>query len=194
MIKRQLPETPGLTPTTAPRRYTPPPGEHMPHRKMPEIYDRHRIFAYWYIPVAILLAVVVALGVIWTASQLFGGNDTPAAPTTPVATQAPGGNTTPPPQTQAPGSPTAGPTPSPSASTGPGTFSAGQTLVVTGTGDCLNVRTDPGRENDAIVCLNDGAEVTVTGGPTEAGDLIWWKVRTELGEGWAAEDYLIRKP
>ncbi|MBK7726350.1 MAG: hypothetical protein IPI33_14310 [Dehalococcoidia bacterium] len=52
----------------------------------------------------------------------------------------------------------------------------------------------PGRENDAIVCVKDGTDLRVVGGPESAGELIWWKVQTELGEGWAAEDYLVKKP
>ena len=62
------------------------------------------------------------------------------------------------------------------------------------------MRTAPGRTNEkgevnpSIVCLNDGIEVKVLAGPQAAGDLTWWKVATTLGDGWAAEDYLVRKP
>jgi len=41
--------------------------------------------------------------------------------------------------------------------------------------------------------VKDGVELRITGGPETAGGLTWWKVQTDLGEGWAAEDYLIRK-
>ena len=67
--------------------------------------------------------------------------------------------------------------------------------MVTGAApDCLNVRVAAGTGNDAIVCVQDGTELRITGGPTTASELTWWKVETELGEGWAAEDYLSRKP
>lgn len=195
MVKRTLPSTVG-TPAS-PRRYQPPAGEHMPRKPMPKIYDRHPIFGYWYVPAAVLLAIFVAFAVIWVGGKLTGGDDADKASTnTPAPTNAPGGGgTTPPPQTStaaATQSPQPGATPS--VTTGPGKFKAGDTLVVTGTGDCLNVRTKAGRENDAIVCVKDGTELVVTGGPETAGDLTWWKVRTELGEGWAAEDYLAKKP
>jgi len=52
----------------------------------------------------------------------------------------------------------------------------------------------PGRTNDAIVCLADGQKVTVLEGPQPADNLQWWKVKTNLGDGWAAEDYLTPEP
>jgi Bacterial SH3 domain len=165
---------------------------------MPKVYGRPSIIAYWYIPAAVAVAIVVALGVIWGADQMFGGPDTsPAA-----------GPTATPPETTAITA-IAAVSPSPAqadatrTSTGPATptrgsgtstkFQIGNVVIVTGAGDCLNVRTAPGRSNDAIVCLKDGEEVTVTGGPESASDLQWWKVSTKLGDGWAAEDYLVKK-
>ena len=190
MIHRTLPSTAG-TPAI-PRRYQPPPGEHMPRKTMPQIYDRPRILAYWYVPVAVLIAIVVAVGVIWTVGKLTGGDSKATTEPTPVATIPAGGggiNTVQP--TAAVTTP--GPTASVAPSTGAGKFKGGDTVVVTGTGDCLNVRVKAGRENDAIVCVKDGTELLVTGGPESASDLTWWKVKTELGEGWAAEDYLVKK-
>jgi hypothetical protein len=159
---------------------------------MPQIYDRPRILAYWYVPVAVLIAIVVAVGVIWTVGKLTGGDSKATTEPTPVATIPAGGggiNTVQP--TAAVTTP--GPTASVAPSTGAGKFKGGDTVVVTGTGDCLNVRVKAGRENDAIVCVKDGTELLVTGGPESASDLTWWKVKTELGEGWAAEDYLVKK-
>ena len=188
-----------VRPPTPPRRYVPPEGEHGP-KPMPKVYGRSPLLAYWYVPAAVALAVVVALGVIWASEQLFGGSDS-----APTATLAPASTAAQP--TPAATTPTATTTPAASRATatsavsatptrGSGTstkFQFGNVAVVTGAGDCLNVRTAPGRTNDAIVCLNDGEEVTVTGGPEAANDLQWWKVRTKLGEGWAAEDYLVKK-
>lgn len=189
MIHRTLPSTVG-TPA-APRRYQPPPGDHMQRKQMPKIYDGHPILRYWYVPAAALLAIVVAFSVIWVSGKLFGGDDGPdrAQNPTPAATVSGGSESTPVPSPTAGGAtqttPTAGP------STGPGKFKGGDAVVVTGTApDCLNVRVKAGRENDAIVCVKDGTVLRVTGGPETASELTWWKVQTELGEGWAAEDYL----
>lgn len=193
VLHRRLPEN-DIPPAAPPRRYVPPTGEQMPRKPLPRIYERHKIVAYWYVPVAAALAAVVALGVIWSAGKLFGGNSDKATPEpTPATTSTgAGGERTPTPATTTPAATTT--TPSATVTTGPGAFSAGDTLVVTGTGDCLNVRTNPGVENDAIICIADATEVKVTGGPEEAGGLTWWKVETRLGEGWAAEDYLVKKP
>ncbi len=195
VIHRRLPENAALN-APPPRRYVPPTGEQVPRKPLPRIYERHRLIAYWYLPVAAALAIVVAFGVIWTADRLFGGGSGTAAPEptpTPAGTTASGTGTPPPASTATPGA-TVSTTPPPANTTGPGKFSAGDILVVTGTGDCLNVRTEPGIENDAIICIADATEVKVTGGPRQAGGLTWWKVETRLGEGWAAEDYLVKKP
>lgn len=186
-----------IVPPTPPRRYVPPSGEQVPRKPLPRIYERHRILGFWYIPVAVALAVAVAFSVVWGAGRLFDGDSAPSAPaatpTTAAATTAPA--QTPSPAATSSTTPQAGsPVPSATASTGPGKFTAGQVLVVTGTGDCLNVRTNPGVQNDAIVCIADATEVKVTGGPQQEGGLIWWKIETRLGEGWAAEEYLVKKP
>ncbi|MBI2765860.1 MAG: hypothetical protein HYX53_08115 [Chloroflexi bacterium] len=186
-------------PPTPPRRYAPHLEGGQPRRPLPKVYGRHRWLTYWYFPVAALIAVAIAGGVIWVAEQLSGGdgNATKAeatagagatAATAAPATALPSGFTTP-----APGATGVAPAGG-SAPAGTGKFRADQVLVVTGAGDCLNVRTKAGRDNYAIVCLPDGAEVTVKGGPEDSGGLRWWKVATPLGEGWAAEDYLVAKP
>lgn len=161
---------------------------------MPRIYQKRPITSYWYIPAAIAVAIVVAFGVIWAADRIFGGGgDKQPASSTPAAASTAAGAATQPPGT-APAQATASATTSPAAGSGSSTkFAAGEVALVTGTGECLNVRVAPGTSNDAIVCLKDGEEVTVSGGPEESGDLQWWKVKTRLGEGWAAEDYLVKK-
>lgn len=194
MIHRTLPSTVAI-PSAAPRRYQPPPGEQMPRRQMPKIYDRHPIFGFWYVPVAILVAIVVAFGVVWTVGQFTGDDDPEQANNpTPGPTIAGGAATTQQPTTGA-ATPTTGPGQTPAPSTGPGKFKGGDPVIVTGAApECLNVRVQAGRDNDAIVCVQDGTELRVTGGPETASELTWWKVQTELGEGWAAEDYLSPKP
>lgn len=191
MIHRTLPSTAGTPPL--PRRYQPPPGEHMPRKTMPQIYDRPRILTYWYVPAAALVAIAVAFSVIWVVGKFSGGDGNAEADPTPAATQTVVGGIATSQPTAANGT-TPAPTQSAVASTGPGKFKGGETVIVAGTGDCLNVRVKAGRENDAIICVKDGTELVVTGGPESASELTWWKVRTELGEGWAAEDYLNKKP
>lgn len=175
------------------RRYVPPPYEaNNGPRPLPRVYGRHRLLGYWYVPAGLLLAAVVAFGVISLVGLFTGGGST-AAPTATVGptlaavasgtTPVPGG------ATSAPGTST--PVGSPQATTGAGKFTAGETLTVTGTApDCLNIRSDASTTNPPIICLKDGVAVTVTGGPEAAGGLTWWKVNTSAGEGWAAQDYL----
>lgn len=191
MIHRTLPSTVGVP--SAPKRYKPPPGEPMPRKALPKIYDGHPLIRYWYVPAAILVAVFVAFSVIWVAGKLSGdGDKQPAAqPTTPSTIDAGAGKT---PLTTSTAAPTTSASPTAQVTTGAGKFSAGEALLVTGTGDCLNVRVKAGLGNDAIICVADGTELKVTGGPETADGLTWWKVQTELGEGWAAEDYLTKKP
>jgi hypothetical protein len=176
------------------RRYVPPPYEVGP-RPLPRVYGRHPLLGYWYVPVGLLFAAAVAFGVIWVVGMFTGGSTPAATPTVgpTVAALGAASGTTPVPAgaTTAPGATGTG---SPAATTGPGSFTAGEVLVVSGTApDCLNVRTGPAIGNPAIVCLKDGETVTVTGGPTAAGGLTWWEVKTSLGEGWAAEDYLAKQ-
>lgn len=194
-VRRQLPEEVAPPIGSGPRRPRRP-EDVIARKSMPRIYDRHRWLGYWYVPAAVILAALVAVGIIWAADQLLGGSTPPASPS---PTPAPAGAESPtptPPAFATPATPTqqASPAPTVSGTVGPGRFTAGQRLIVTGTGDCLNVRTAPGTANDAIVCLQDGSEVTVTGGPQQAGNFTWWKVQTRLGEGWAVENYLTPAP
>ncbi len=182
-------------------RYVPPDEEPMPaatRKPMPDgLYRGQGWLQYWYVPAAGLVVVGVAALVIFVIGALTGGGGDDddrqgavfVASPTPEATLAPTQATT----TTA--SPTVGtPAASPSATARPtgGRYQIGQVLVVTGAGDCLNVRTEPDRTTPApaIVCLSDGETVTVTGGPRNTDNFTWWQVNTKLGEGWAVEDYL----
>jgi hypothetical protein len=190
-IHRTLPSTIG-TPVSSPRRYQPPPGEQMPRRQLPQIYEGNGLLRYWYVPAAVLVALFVAFSVIWVIGKLTGGDGGTKASSTPAATVSVAAQAT---QQSTPAASTTAAASSPTVATGPGKFKGGDAVLVTGTApDCLNVRVKAGRENDAIVCVKDGTQLTVTGGPETASDLTWWKVKTELGEGWAAEDYLAKKP
>ncbi|MGK2965434.1 MAG: SH3 domain-containing protein [Tepidiformaceae bacterium] len=168
---------------------------------MPSMYRRHRMLAYWYIPIAILLAVGVAWGVVAVGDQFFGGDDTPAAPgTTPTATttQPAGAATNGPTQQLTPGAGTSTTRPAttttPSSGVG-GPPAVGDAAVVdTDDGECLNIRTGAGSSNAAVDCLAVGTEVTVIEGPEAAGGLDWVRVTSEDGhDGWVALQYLEKK-
>jgi hypothetical protein len=60
-------------------------------------------------------------------------------------------------------------------------------------GDCLNLRSGPGREYPPLTCLSHGAAVTIISA-AQTTDLRWVKVSTPAGEGWVAADYLSREP
>lgn len=164
-------------------------------KPLPRVYGGHRLLRYWYVPAAVLVAAAVALGVIWVAG-LFGGDDTDAADddettvTTTVSTAT----------ASVTGAASQTPTASASAPSTGGKFEVNDLVVITdvgsGGGDeeaCLNIRTEPGTDKTIIDCLREGTQLTVLGGPQEAGGLTWWRVKLTSGDGWAAEDYLARR-
>lgn len=80
---------------------------------------------------------------------------------------------------------TAGATSSRGATTRPATLSG--TVVVSGTGDCLNVRSAPGLGGRIVACLPDGTRGTIVEGPETASGMQWYRLS---GRGWVAGDYL----
>jgi hypothetical protein len=176
-------------PGAQPRSSRPPAESGVVRKPLPNIYGRHRLLQFWFVPAAVVLALGVAVAVIFLAEALFGEGD--EKPAVVVSTPTP-----------VPPSPTssaqASPTSSVASATPQGKFKLGDAVVVSGAGsgkdDCLNIRVGPARTSDAIVCVPDGTEMTIRGGPESGGDLRWWKVQTPQGEGWAAEDFLSRKP
>jgi hypothetical protein len=70
----------------------------------------------------------------------------------------------------------------------PWPLSVGDTAVVTGTGNCLNVREGPGLDAPTIDCLADGTEIVVAQGPLAADGFLWW--RLDGRAGWVASDWL----
>ena len=171
---------------------------------MPRVYGGSGLLQYWYVPVAALLALAVAAGVIFAADLLLGGEDGQAAAVvtgSPVAFEAATAAAAASPKAtgNAAGSPAAGP----AGAAAQGKFKPGDTVLVAGaggsSGDCLNIRTAPARGNDnSIACVPDGTELTIRAGPDVSGDLRWWKVQppanVSQGEGWVAEEYIARKP
>jgi hypothetical protein len=163
---------------------------------MPRVYGHRRILGYWYVPAAALVAIAVAVSVIWVVERLMGGDDDEAgAVSTETSTETP---------TPEPGA-TATPTAPFSVQTAvagqtPGTidpnakFAPGDRTRVVDTGECLNVRLGPGLGNEAIGCLPDGSEVTILGGPQATDGFSWWQVDTPNGQGWAVQDYLEKLP
>ncbi|MFN0096828.1 MAG: hypothetical protein ACKVVT_18880 [Dehalococcoidia bacterium] len=179
-----------------PKRYAPPPdGPEAVKKTLPKIYGRRKFMAYWYVPAAVAVAIVVATTVIFVADWLFGGGDpareaadagvtvsplvdTPTAGPSPTLAPSQTPTVTP---TLAPGTPTAAVT---------GKFKAGDRVVVAGTGDCLRVRQGPGLDQPPVDCIADGTAVVIQTGPQQSDGLRWWRVQTPAGDGWAAEDYL----
>jgi hypothetical protein len=185
-----------------------PPGERKPS-EMPKVYTGSRLAQYWYVPVAAVVAALVAGGVIFAAEALFGGDSGGPAvistPTSVTTTVVPGASASPSPATGAsPTQPAATATGAASPITSPGAtgtattpalsgpFQPGETLIVQGTGDCLNVRQGAGTANAVVTCVDEGAQVTVLGGPQQSGGLTWWQIQAPGGTGWAAGDYLVR--
>lgn len=70
-----------------------------------------------------------------------------------------------------------------------GTFSSGQTVVVT---EGLNLRPNPSTEGDPIGELAAGDTLTILSGPEEGESYIWWEVQTADGAltGWVVEDFI----
>lgn len=60
------------------------------------------------------------------------------------------------------------------------------------TSSSVNLRTGAGTWNAIITTLPANATGTVIGGPTTASGYTWWNVRTAAGNGWMAEDFMVR--
>ncbi len=64
----------------------------------------------------------------------------------------------------------------------------GATVVVGGTGTCLNVRVSPSIKADAVDCIADGTTIVLQDGPVTADGYDWW--RPQDRSGWVVGDYL----
>lgn len=70
-------------------------------------------------------------------------------------------------------------------------FAPGDSAVVNGGGDCVNLRPTAGTGQKEITCLADGTKVTILGGPSGmVSGYIWWNVSTPGGNGWMADPFL----
>ena len=70
----------------------------------------------------------------------------------------------------------------------PWPLTVGATVVVAGTGPCLNVRDGPGLSKAAIDCLREGATIKLAEGPQVVDDFQWWRI--DGRDGWVAADWL----
>jgi hypothetical protein len=55
----------------------------------------------------------------------------------------------------------------------------------------LNMRAEPSTSSDIVATLDTGAVLTVTGGPQEGENYVWWNVVDDQGNvGWVAEQFI----
>ena len=79
----------------------------------------------------------------------------------------------------------------PPPSAGGARFAPGDAAVVAGTGNCLNVRSEPAGPT-IVTCLPDGTVLSILGGPAEANGLTWWNVQAGSAAGWSADEFLAK--
>lgn len=164
------------------------------------------------VPIVVLLAVVV-LGILLVRgrSRTASPDATPtllptARPTTLVAAVRTSEATA----TTSPATPTMAPTAAPTSAatntpeaveqepsptpTPSDELVVGAVVVVSDTaGRGLNMRAEASVNAIAIKVLQEGVEVTIIGGPTDADDFTWFQVRDSANaEGWVASDWLVR--
>ncbi|MBI2913959.1 MAG: PD40 domain-containing protein [Chloroflexi bacterium] len=159
-----------------------------------------RRLAWLALPVA---ALVLVSGVPSTASPSPSSSQADAEPSpspsvSPVASDLPAPSAEPTPEPLLPPpAPWPSPTPAPPPHEGP--LKPGDWVQVSGTGSCLNVRMQPGLagpDPEVVVlnCLPDGFVGRLMDGtagqpaPVFADGHWWWRI---LGQGWAAEDWLV---
>jgi uncharacterized protein YgiM (DUF1202 family) len=70
-----------------------------------------------------------------------------------------------------------------------GQFSAGDSVIVAT--DALNLRSGPSTGRDVVDVMPNGTELTIIGGPTNAGGYLWYEVTSDAyGDGWCVAQYL----
>ena len=95
----------------------------------------------------------------------------------------------------APPPPAASPPP-PTSTPGAAKFKLGDTVIVSGTGDCLVLHSAPGTASPRISgspdCAPDGTSFPIIGGPqtVTTDSHTWWQVQSSGGPAWVAEDFL----
>ncbi len=68
-------------------------------------------------------------------------------------------------------------------------ISNGATLTVSPSGHNLNIRSEASINASVIGKLQSGDTFTILDQPVENGQYTWWKIKSEQGEGWIAQNY-----
>lgn len=64
-------------------------------------------------------------------------------------------------------------------------------MAVSDDGTAINLRAAPGTDGAVLGKLDSGSLLFVTGGPSRAGEQIWWQVSDQELEGWCSADLLV---
>ena len=147
----------------------------------------------WLLPVLIMLSIFLVGTVISISLQQRGAAPPmPTAILAPTTAGLPGSLARSPVAAPAPGSEGGAADAAPAPAVELPAFTAGQTVYVRGDVEVLSVRAKPGTATDNLVVfgLGPGTAVEVLRGPVEADGYTWWQVRSPLGEGWCAGQYL----
>lgn len=70
-----------------------------------------------------------------------------------------------------------------------GKYSAGDALIVNA--EVTNIRAEPSLRASTVAAIPYGSDATVVEGPVPAGGYRWYRVATDLGDGWGPEQYLV---
>ncbi|MGQ9926296.1 MAG: SH3 domain-containing protein [Chloroflexaceae bacterium] len=146
----------------------------------------------WLLPALIVLGIFLVGSVISISLQQRGATPpVPMAATAPTASL-PGRLARSPVVAPAPGSEGGAADAARATTMGAPAFTAGQTVYVRRDVEVLSVRANPGTDagNLVVFGLGPGTAVEVLGGPVEADGYTWWQVRSPLGQGWCAGQYL----
>jgi murein DD-endopeptidase MepM/ murein hydrolase activator NlpD len=68
-------------------------------------------------------------------------------------------------------------------------FQVGDAFRVT---EELNLRAGAGTDHDVVTMLPAGTTGTIEAGPTAATGYTWWQVSTSSGNGWVAQNWIVR--
>jgi hypothetical protein len=178
-------------------RYVPPGPDRLPSNQ--PITDNGRGGGrYFLIPVMVAVLGLIGVGVVLLYNALSDDDDEtiPIATESPTedeetATEEPEETPTEDEETPAPTETTEEPT---ATATAPpsGSFTPGQTVVVTGVGECLNVRSTPDSsvDDNILTCAPEGAEMTIVAESDLVDGTQWWEVDYEGTQGFSAGEFL----
>lgn len=152
---------------------------------------------YFLIPVIVAVLGIIGVGVVLLYNALSDDDDNILPVGTGTATEEPGTATQEPVETPTEDETEATPTATQAAVTStptlePGTFAPGQTVVVSGVTDCLNVRSSPDASGTAniLACAPEGSEMTIVAQGELVDGTQWWEVDYEGTQGFSAGEFL----